>query len=138
MMRYVLEGLFSMKGGVHLGVQASKRKRKLEARRRWKRRGGRVAQLIGRAREERVYEAFTDTLDLPAWFRSIRHSSPREDRQGIDFVLDTSMGRQLLQVKGSAVRALRFRRKRSIPVIVVCPTDSQRVIRQKVKEALAL
>ena len=97
-----------------------------------------MGQRIGQAAETRVEGAFA-FHDLPKWFRGIRRATQQEDSQGIDFVIFIDTGDILLQVKSSQREKDRFlevQAHRSIPVVVIDLSESDRKIRRKVISAI--
>ena len=66
----------------------------------------------GEDHEEKVLRVFAErTPDVPEWFRSIRKGTMKQDfNKGIDFVIETDVGKIFLQVKSSRHFAKEFRR----------------------------
>ncbi len=96
-------------------------------------RTGKDAQQRGLESEMRVLEACRLPA-RPAWMRSARPATPIEDRSGIDVVVESDVGRLLVQVKSSKLGKKRFRPRPllGIAIVVVRASDSPESVLAKV------
>lgn len=98
----------------------------------WKRRyrygfGGKKGWLKGKKNEEKFYCSFcVENFEKPAWFKTIRHGTPNEDNDGIDFVVETYTNPSFIfvQIKSSEVGKRKFLQKHKLsefifPMIVL-------------------
>jgi hypothetical protein len=87
---------------------------------------GKLAAERGRARERHVLAACALGV-RPAWMRSARAATRREDHRGIDVVIESDVGKLFVQVKSSIAGKAKFegrRRSARIVVVVVDAGDS--------------
>jgi hypothetical protein len=96
-------------------------------------RSGKVAQERGLDSERRVLEACR-LRARPHWMTRARLATRIEDQSGIDVVVESDVGRLLLQVKSSEHGKERFRQRPllGIAIVVVRPTDTPEVLLRKV------
>jgi hypothetical protein len=88
--------------------------------------------------EKRALAACRDPA-RPEWLKTARYASRREDRQGVDIVLESDIGRLQLQVKSSEHGKERFlaeRRRLRIAVVVVRPYEPDETVRANVYAAI--
>ena len=99
---------------------------------------GKLAAERGRAGERHVLAACA-LRARPAWMRSVRAATRREDHHGIDVVIESDVGKLFVQVKSSLVGKAKFeRRRRSVRVVVVVVSagDSLETVLERVVEAV--
>ena len=95
---------------------------------------GRIATERGRANEKRALDACVLPA-RPAWMQSVRMASREEDRDGIDLVIDSDVGKLYVQVKssrGGKMAFLQRRRRARVAVVVVSATDSPEAIQRRI------
>jgi len=105
-----------------------------------------VGQEIGHLIEKQLIEVLDhkkdETLVLPGWFVSARLATPREDRRGIDVVVETNdLGCFFLQLKSSPAFVAKFllgKTRTRIAVVVIRPNASTETIRNKFFQAAKL
>ena len=97
--------------------------------------------------EERVIRSFNESVvAVPIWFRGIDWAPRNLDLdKGVDFVIQSDIGKLYLQVKSSELMANKFRRKQRrkhhrknkyIAVVVIHESDTDNVICYKVISAV--
>jgi hypothetical protein len=86
---------------------------------------GAIARERGASVEQRTLAVLSRDLDerfgaLPEWILNVRPATAKEQSEGKDIVIETTVGRFFIQVKSSAAYADRFASKaRSTRIIVV-------------------
>ncbi len=101
---------------------------------------GEAARKRGIASEDSILRAFEVAhVPTPIWFRGIERASYELDvYEGVDFVVDSDIGKLYLQVKSSNLMANEFRRKQecrkynqyiAIVSLEGCRTDEERCLR---------
>jgi hypothetical protein len=99
---------------------------------------GRLNLERGRDNEARVLAACT--LDArPAWMVRARKATAAEDRDGIDIVIESDVGKLFLQVKSSRLGKSHFEQKRrraTVSVIIASAADTPEAILGRVVAAL--
>lgn len=89
--------------------------------------GGKKGWWKGKKNEEKFYCSFCmENFEKPAWFKTIRHGTPNEDNDGIDFVVETYASPPFIfiQIKSSEAGKRRFWSKHrpddfDFPIIVL-------------------
>ena len=88
---------------------------------------GKPRQERGEFTEHKVMAAFRDAVKLPSWLISCEKVSPELDAKGIDFVIESDVGRLNLQVKSSRAGRESHKEKyegKFIAVVVVDINDT--------------
>lgn len=106
-----------------------------------------IARERGRRTEDRFFRIFEHGYipdKYPPWFYGFREQTPREDREGIDAVAFTDVGKLYLQIKGSNAGALKFRRqqekyrkRRIIGLLIIRYDDTDETIVWKTRKVLS-
>lgn len=106
-----------------------------------------IARERGRRTEDRFFRIFEHGYipdNYPTWFYGFRAQTPREDREGIDAVAFTDMGKLYLQIKGSYAGALKFReqqekyrKRRIIGLLIIRSDDTDETIIWKTRKVLS-
>jgi hypothetical protein len=100
---------------------------------------GELARRRGLENEKRVINA-CKLKTRPPWMQDVRKATPEEDRDGIDVVVESDVGKLYVQVKSSAVAKVAFqdkRRRARVAVVVVRPNDSKSDLLRKVLDGLS-
>ena len=100
---------------------------------------GKLGSERGRANERHVLDACL-LPQRPAWMTSARAGTRAEDHDGIDVVVESDVGKLLLQVKSSRTGKAAFaqrRRRARVAVVVAKSGDTLEEILRRVVGALA-
>ncbi len=100
---------------------------------------GKIGTERGRTNERHVLEACL-LPTRPAWMKSARAATRAEDHDGIDVVVESDVGKLLIQVKSSRTGKAAFaerRRRAQVAVVVVKSGDALDAVLRRVIGALA-